>query len=120
MSRLEIILSAVLTLSVLFNIGVFVYARAAIVRLLSVSEELGDFQQMVNSFTAHLKVVYELETFYGDPTLQHLLEHAVSFNEQMDTFEYIYSLTEQTQEDSDVEKEKDDDEEASEEAQKQS
>jgi hypothetical protein len=114
MSRLEIILSAVLTLSVLFNIGVFVYARAAIVRLLSVSEELGDFQEMVNSFTSHLKVVYELETFYGDPTLQHLLEHAVSFNEQMDTFEYIYTLTEQTQEDSDVEGETD--EETSQEA----
>jgi hypothetical protein len=32
--------------------------------------------------------------FYGDETLSHLLEHAVSFNEQLETFEYIYSLTE--------------------------
>ena len=49
---------------------------------------------MVNSFARHLKAVYELDTFYGDQTLSHLLQHAVSFNEQLETFEYIYSLTE--------------------------
>ena len=95
MSRLEIILSIGLSLSLVFNVVVFVYARAAIARLLTVSEELGDLQQMINAFTKHTKDVYELEMFYGDQTLQHLLEHAVAFNEQMDTFEYIYSLTEQ-------------------------
>ena len=95
MSRLEIILSSILSLSLIFNIGVFVYARAAIARLLMVSEELGDLQQMINSFAAHTKAVYELQTFYGDQTLQHLLEHAISFNEQLETFEFIYSLTEE-------------------------
>tara|TARA_Y100000590_G_C15207685_1_gene821237 strand:+ start:94 stop:426 length:333 start_codon:yes stop_codon:yes gene_type:complete len=95
MSRLEIILSAVLLISIVFNVGVFVYARAAIVRLLSVSEELGDLQQMIDAFAKHLQSVYELETFYGDQTLQSLMNHAVSFNEQLDTFEYIYSLTEE-------------------------
>jgi hypothetical protein len=94
MSRLEITLSGILTLSLLFNVGVFIYARAAIVRLLSVSEELGDLNQMVNSFASHLKTVYELDSFYGDHTLSHLLQHAISFNEQLETFEYIYSLTE--------------------------
>ncbi len=97
MSRLEIILSAILLVSIVFNIGIFVYARAAIARLLSVSEELGDLQQMVNSFANHLQSIHELEMFYGDETIKHLVEHAVSFNEQLDTFEYIYSLT-QTEE----------------------
>ena len=87
MSRLEIILSAILTLSLL-------YARTAIVRIVSVSEELSDLQQMADSFAYHLKVVYELDSFYGDETLRGLLDHAISFNEQMDTFEYIISLTE--------------------------
>ena len=50
---------------------------------------------MVNSFAIHLKRVYELDSFYGDETLRGLLEHAISFNEQMDTFEYIISLTEE-------------------------
>lgn len=95
MSRLEVILVCTLALSMIFNIGVFVYARAAIARLLQVSEELGDLQQMVDAFAKHAKEVYELESFYGDPTLQHLLQHAISFNEQLETFEYIYSLTEE-------------------------
>ena len=95
MSRLEIILIAVLFLSVVFNIGILTYARAAIARLLSVSEELGDLQQMADNFTEHLQKVYELEMFYGDQTLEHLMNHARSFREQMETFEYIYNLTEE-------------------------
>ena len=94
MSRLEIILSCVLTLSIIANVGVFIYARAAISRLLFVSDELGDLQNMINNFAKHLSDVYELESFYGDPTLQYLLDHAVSLNEQLETFEYIYTLTE--------------------------
>ncbi len=95
MNRLEIILSAILFLSIIFNIGIFVYARSAITRLLFVSEELGDLQNMIDAFAKHVKSVYELEMFYGDTTLEHLLNHAVSFNEQLETFEYIYSLTEE-------------------------
>lgn len=95
MSRLEIILSAILFISLILNIGIFTYARAAIVRLLAVAEELGDLQQMMDGFAKHLKAVYELDSFYGDQTLESLLNHAVSFNEQLETFEFIYSLTEE-------------------------
>ena len=95
MSRLEIILSAICALSIALNIGIFVYTRAVITRLLFVSEELGDLQNMIDAFAKHIKSVYDLEMFYGDITLEHLLNHAVSFNEQLETFEYIYSLTEE-------------------------
>ena len=95
MSRLEIILSAICALSIALNIGIFVYTRAAITRLLFVSEELGDLQNMIDAFAKHVKSVYDLEMFYGDITLEHLLNHAVSFNEQLETFEHIYSLTEE-------------------------
>ena len=73
----------------------FCLFRAVVSRLLFVSEELGDLQNMINSFAVHLKTVYELESFYGDETLNALLQHAISFNEQLDTFEFIYSLTEE-------------------------
>jgi len=95
MSRLEIILSAILLISMMFNVGIFIYARATITRLLYVSEELGDLQQMTNAFSNHLRAVYELDTFYGDQTLSALLEHAVSFNKQLETFDIIYSITEE-------------------------
>jgi hypothetical protein len=35
-----------------------------------------------------------MEMFYGDQTLEDLMNHAQSFNEQLETFEFIYSLTE--------------------------
>jgi hypothetical protein len=93
MTRLEIVLSAVLFISIVFNIGIVAYARATALRLLSISEELGDLQQMITTFCIHLKSVYELDTFYGDTTLSGLLDHARSFNELMETFEHVYSLT---------------------------
>ena len=102
MSRLEIILYAILSISLIFNIGVFIYARAAITRLLFVSEELGDLQEMINGFAGHLKAVYELDSFYGDQTLRQLLNHAISFNEQLETFEHIYSLTEEVETENDT------------------
>lgn len=110
MSRLEIILAVILSLSLVFNGVVFIYARAAIARLLMVSEELGDLQQMINAFAIHTKNIYELEMFYGDQSLKSLLEHAVSFNEQMETFEYIYSLTEEEIENPEPEEEENENE----------
>ncbi len=108
MSRLEMILSASLSLSVIFNLGIAAYARSAITRLLLVSEEMGDLQDMINAFARHVKSVYELEMFYGDATLEHLMNHALSLNEQLETFEYIYALTEEPQPEADI-KEGDDD-----------
>ena len=105
MTRLETVLSLILVLSIIFNVGVFIYARSAIMRLIAFAEELGDLRMMIGSFATHLKSIYELETFYGDQTLQGLLEHAVSFNEQMETFEYIYGLIEEEQQELDEDEE---------------
>jgi len=90
MSRLEIIFSAITTLSILLNIGLFVYARNVVAKLLQISTELYDLGIMVDNFTNHSQSVYEMEMFYGDETLGALVEHARSFNEQMGTFEYVY------------------------------
>ena len=95
MSKLEIILLCVSTVSILFNIGIVLYTRNVIVKLLSVSEELGDLKTMIDNFYAHILTVYEMEMFYGDETLSHLLDHTRSLGEQLETFEYIYSLTEE-------------------------
>tara|TARA_R100001594_G_scaffold147004_1_gene199326 strand:- start:407 stop:784 length:378 start_codon:yes stop_codon:yes gene_type:complete len=93
MSRLEIILLAITILSVFFNVFIIGYTRKAITELLSISEELGDIQEMVNSFANHIESVHDMEMFYGDETLAGLMEHANSLNAQLETFEYIYSLT---------------------------
>ena len=98
MSRLEITLSVILLISALMNVGLILYARTAIAQLLSISEELGDLQTMIDTFAKHVASVYELDMFYGDETLKYLMEHAVDLNEAMENFEYIYSLTENNKE----------------------
>ena len=94
MTNLEITLSIILVFSVLGNVALAIYARAAIVRLLSIAEELYDLKAMSDSLADHLQSVYELEMFYGDETLGNLMAHARSFVDQQDTFEYIYGLIE--------------------------
>ena len=98
MSKLEITLSLILAVSLIMNVGLVVYAKAAISRLVLISEELGDLQDMINSFLDHIEQVYQTEMFYGDQTLQALVEHARDFSVQMDSFEYIYSLTDSEEE----------------------
>jgi len=102
MTRLEITLSAILLVSIVLNIGFFAYTRAVVVRLLSMADELWDLQQMIDAFAKHLNAVYELDSFYGDQTLQALLNHAVSLNEHLETFEHIYTLTEEEIEDTET------------------
>ena len=94
MNRLEIILIALLSLSLIFNVVMFLYARKAISVLMTASEELGDLQQMIDSFSSHLASIYEMDMFYGDETLRGLMEHANSFVEQMETFNYVCQLSE--------------------------
>ena len=74
MNDLEITLSLIVTISIVLNIGLFLYLRGVLVRLLSISEELGDLQDMTNSFAIHLKDVYELETFGGSPLIKFIRE----------------------------------------------
>mgnify|MGYP001361444130 CR=1 FL=1 len=98
MSRLELILSATLTLSILLNIGLFVYARTVVSKLLIISNEIFDLGKMVDNFTQHTEAIYEMEMFYGDETLGGLIEHARSFNAQMDTFDFIYQFADADEE----------------------
>tara|TARA_Y100001973_G_C5193690_1_gene332730 strand:- start:964 stop:1290 length:327 start_codon:yes stop_codon:yes gene_type:complete len=53
-------------------------------------EELTENTTVINNFTNHLKSVYELETFYGDETLRHLLQHAQDLTSVFDQYN-LYS-----------------------------
>jgi len=90
MSRLEMILSLILMLSLGINALLFVYSRNVAQKLVMISEEIDDLRAAAGSFAEHVKKVYELEAFYGDQTLQALMDHARSFREYMDEFDFIY------------------------------
>jgi hypothetical protein len=99
MSELEITLIASLTIVLVISLFVFVYARSAVLRLLTAAEEMSDLKIMIDNFDAHLTQVYSLETFYGDQTLQGLMDHSRSLSEQLENFEFLYSLVEIEEED---------------------
>ena len=90
MSRLEMVLSLILLVSLGINVLLFVYSRNVARKLVFISEEIDDLRRAAGSFAEHAKTVYELEMFYGDQTLQSLMDHARSFREYMDGFDFIY------------------------------
>ena len=90
MSRLEMVLSLILLVSMGINILLFVYSRNVAQKLVLISEEIDDMRAAVASFASHIKTVYEMEMFYGDQTLQALMDHARSFREYMEQFDFIY------------------------------
>ena len=90
MSRLEMVLSLILLVSIGINVVLFVYSRNVAQKLILISQEIDDMRAAISSFASHIKSVYELEMFYGDQTLQALMDHARSFREYMEEFDYIY------------------------------
>jgi len=90
MSRLEMVLSLILLVSLGINVILFVYSRNVAQKLVMISAEIDDMRAAAASFAKHVKAMYELEMFYGDQTLQALMDHARSFREYMEEFDIIY------------------------------
>ena len=69
------------------------YIRFLLKQLTFVSTNLTELNNEAISFAAHLKSVYELEAFYGDETLNGLLEHSMYFTSKVDKFAEVMDLT---------------------------
>tara|TARA_R110000824_G_scaffold210908_2_gene396798 strand:- start:347 stop:718 length:372 start_codon:yes stop_codon:yes gene_type:complete len=91
-------LEAIIVLSISINIGLIWYLIGATKRLLLVSNNLSDLVSVVNNYRNHLKSVYELEAFYGEPTLETLLKHSVELSDVLEEFEEIYELSREDEE----------------------
>ena len=72
---IEIWLGIALGISFLINAFFVWLLREQSVKLLTVSENVGDLVELIENFRSHLKSVYELESYYGDETLNFLLDH---------------------------------------------
>tara|TARA_Y100000592_G_scaffold93901_1_gene157839 strand:+ start:9572 stop:9886 length:315 start_codon:yes stop_codon:yes gene_type:complete len=93
----------VLLLSILLNIFLMWYARNTLSNLLYLSDNLGLLYEVISAYNLHLKEVYELERFYGDPTLSYLLEHTNAVREELEGYEEIFLLSEPTETEQEVE-----------------
>ena len=62
-------------------------------RVFFASEAASEIFTRLDSFQEHLQSIYELPTFYGDDTLQGLLEHIKSLTSYLGQYEEVYSFT---------------------------
>ena len=95
MIRVGLVLGMILTLSLAINVVLFMYSRNITRKLGMIANEIADLRDATTSFANHVRSVYELEMFYGDQTLQALMDHARSFRDYLGEFDYIYIIEEQ-------------------------
>ena len=73
--EIKIILSLTLVASIVVN---FILLRLSMWQsreLANVSDGLGDLVEIITSYGNHLRDVYQLDSFYGDETLERLMAH---------------------------------------------
>ena len=79
------------------SLGVIAFLLQYIKKVLLVayvaSEESSEIFTRIKSYNDHLVSVYELPSFYGDETLQSLLDHTKELTLFFHRYESIYSFT---------------------------
>ena len=89
------ILYSIFAISIMINVVLIWYARQLLRQLWSFTNDVDDINESMASFVTHLEGIYELETFYGDTTLQNLIRHSKALIEEMKNFKIAYTLGEE-------------------------
>jgi len=66
--------------------------------LMYFSENMNDLLDSLDEYSNHVKSVYGLESYYGDQVLHNLLKHSQNIVEQIEMFDDILYLAEETDE----------------------
>lgn len=90
---LHIILSLIALLFIGISAVLYFYIRTKIIPIIVSSEESAELFTRLQTYVKHMNAVYELPTFYGDETLQSLLNHTKDFYNFLGRYENIYSFT---------------------------
>jgi hypothetical protein len=106
----SMILGACLATSVVANIVLVRLASWQSKDLANISDNIGDLVEIIESYRSHLKKVYELDSFYGDETLQGLMQHTNAIRLLLEEqYGDVLSITDpieyETQEEEDAEEE---------------
>ena len=88
----------IMAASLIINFGLILYARWLIKILQVKEEEATSISEIVAEYVSHVKSVHEMEMFYGDSTLNSLIEHGTSLVEKVENLEYILYEREEAEE----------------------
>lgn len=78
-----------LIISVIAVVVLLFYARWLIKIIKTKEEEVDSLAVVVSDYIAHVKEVHEMEMFYGDPSLQKLIDHGNSLVQRIEDFDYL-------------------------------
>tara|TARA_Y100001938_G_C7890032_1_gene329348 strand:- start:248 stop:556 length:309 start_codon:yes stop_codon:yes gene_type:complete len=97
-----------LIISAIINIFFIWYIIKLLKQLIFVSENIETMIDVAKEFSTHLKSLHEMQTFYGDETLQSLIKHSEYTIDEIEKFEYVFSpITKEEEEIDEEEKEED-------------
>tara|TARA_R110002110_G_scaffold104079_1_gene262689 strand:+ start:75 stop:428 length:354 start_codon:yes stop_codon:yes gene_type:complete len=82
-----IILGTLVFLSLSMNFFLAWYIWRSVQRIKYYEIEMSEIVGSIGNFTTHLSSVYEMEMFYGDETLQYLLQHARDLTKVFDQYD---------------------------------
>ena len=87
-------LVAALILSVIGNFFCIWYIRKLLAKVLFVSQNLTDLVDLLETYRNHLGKLYSMEMYYGDETMQFLIQHTNSLLDVLEDYSDIYLMTE--------------------------
>jgi|TARA_X000001388_G_scaffold25909_1_gene18109 hypothetical protein len=90
-------------LSLFLNIVMLFYIRWLLNIIKVINQDISNLSEMITDFSQHIGNIYELEMFYGDETLQALLNHA---KQLVDTLQDLDLVLNEEEENETNEKEK--------------
>tara|TARA_R100001015_G_C4619596_1_gene176337 strand:- start:591 stop:905 length:315 start_codon:yes stop_codon:yes gene_type:complete len=90
-----VLLSLALLVSFCANVFLLWFVWRSLRQIAEYDEELRDLIGVIKSFSNHLSSIHQLEMFYGDETLRHLMRHANDIISTFSTYELLLSDEEQ-------------------------
>jgi hypothetical protein len=87
-----ILLAFFLVTSVALNCVLLWYIRKMLGKLLSVSDNIGNLVEDLASYQNHLQQLYEMEMYYGEPSIKNLIIHSRQIIEHVKEFNDVYNL----------------------------
>jgi len=88
-----------LGVSILISGFLMWYVAKLIKKFLNISEELEGLFVLLEEYSEHVDIVYNLERFYGDTTLENLMRHSKGIVESAKNFRAIYDVNYELEED---------------------
>ncbi len=80
-----------LYLSILLNAGLIWFVRNLINELSDINEDMEELLNTTASLQDHIEKIYELEMFYGDQTLEELIQHTKNVVTEIEFYKEKYS-----------------------------